>query len=188
MSMAGVACPMVRREPSSGGRFLLGLAFGSAAGALALSAGVYLVGRGIAAVLPQEERVLITAGVCFALGLADLTNTTPQVWRQVPQPLMRVLPPGTLGTAWGVDLGLLFTTQKATSLIWAVLAVGLFSDPAAVPWLLLAVVGGSSLALARRVISNEGELYSITANRRLVRIASGVILVLLCLITIIPSV
>jgi hypothetical protein len=41
--------------------------------------------------------------------------------------------PGMLGVVWGFDLGLLFTTQKTTSLLWASIAAVWLLDPSSAP-------------------------------------------------------
>jgi hypothetical protein len=179
--MAGVARPMIRASPRHGLRFLVGLTAGMMMGALVLSLAVYLVGMTVAVALSHEERLLGVATICLALGLADMTNRTPQVWRQVPQRLMKTLPPGTLGAAWGFDLQLLFTTQKETSLIWASLVAALLVEPSAAPYIVLAAFLGFFLIFARRALSEGGETFAIVGKRRLMRMASGTILILLCL-------
>ena len=115
--MAGVAGPMMRRTRAGAARFLAGLTVGGIAGGLVLSLPVYLLGSALTSVMPLTGRVLLLAAICAVLAWADLRHRTPHVWRQVPQGLVRTLPPGSLGVVWGFDLGLLFTTQKTTSLI-----------------------------------------------------------------------
>jgi hypothetical protein len=117
--MAGVASPMMRHSRSDGTRFLAGLLAGGVAGAGVLALPVYLLGRLLG---PLPDRAALAAVVLVLLGVADLRQRTPHVWRQVPQNLWHKLSPGWLGVVWGFDLALLFTTQKTTSLIWASLA------------------------------------------------------------------
>lgn len=128
--MAGVAGPMLRYAAGAGVRFLTGLAAGSAAAGLVLAVPAYLLASAAHAALPMHARFGLLSGVCAVLAIADLTNRTPHVWRQVPQPLVHRLQPGSLGVAWGFDLGLLFTTQKVVSLIWVALAAVILLDPA----------------------------------------------------------
>ena len=108
--MAGVAGPMLRRSRTAAARFLAGLAIGGVAAGLLLAVPTYLLGAVVRGLLPEPARLVVLAAVCGLFALADLALPTPQVWRQVPQRLQDVLPPGALGAAWGFDLGLLVTT------------------------------------------------------------------------------
>jgi len=58
---------------------------------------VYLLGTLAGLVMPRTAREILTAVVLLALGVADLVNRTPHIWRQVPQRLVRELSPGRLG-------------------------------------------------------------------------------------------
>jgi len=120
--MAGVAGPMLERSKAHGTRFLSGLLIGGLAASSLVATLVYALGTMVSLVAPLPVREVMTAAVVLALGVADLMNRTPHVWRQVPQAFVRSLPPGRLGLVWGFDLALLFTTQKSTSLTWATLA------------------------------------------------------------------
>jgi len=147
--MAGVAGPMLAgaRRARAGARFLAGLTVGSAAGGLVLALAVYLLGR-LAGTLPAPVRWAVLAAACVALAGADLAGRTPHPWRQVPQSLVRTLPPGTLGLTWGFDLGLLVTTQKTTSLVW----VGLVAVALLHPGYAVAVVVGMATVAALAVV------------------------------------
>src|SRR5258706_7845760 len=120
--MAGVAGPMLRRSTAQGTRFLLGLLVGELLASSLLAVAAYLVGTVVGFVAPLPLREVLTAVIVLGLGVADLMNRPPHIWRQVPQGFVRTMPPGRLGLVWGFDLGLLFTTQKSTSLTWAALA------------------------------------------------------------------
>ncbi|MEO3930031.1 hypothetical protein ABGB07_40215 [Micromonosporaceae bacterium B7E4] len=144
--MAGVAGPMLRRSRADGIRFLAGLIAGAAAGAVVVAVPVYLLGR-LLEPLPGPVALGVLAGVCVLLGLADLAQRTPHVWRQVPQALWHRLPPGALGVAWGFDLGLLFTTQKTTSLIWVAVAAVALLRPALAATALPAIAVGSMVVV-----------------------------------------
>jgi hypothetical protein len=120
--MAGVAGPMLRRSKAQGARFLGGLMFGEFVSSALVATMLYILGTLVSLVAPLPVREVATAIVVMALGVADLRNRTPHIWRQVPQQFVRSLPPGRLGLVWGFDLALLFTTQKSTSLTWVVLA------------------------------------------------------------------
>jgi hypothetical protein len=166
--MAGVASPLLRYSRARGTRFLTGLAVGGTAGGLLLAVPVYLIGT-LAGHLPFAVRVGLLALVCAALGVADLLGRTPHVWRQVPQALVRTLPPGALGLAWGFDLGLLFTTQKTTSLIWGSLAAIVLLRPG----LAAPVLPGIALvaALSMAVLSIGGFEPEAKRSRRWIRSA-----------------
>src|SRR5579875_1935508 len=137
--MAGVAGPMLRRDRAQGSRFLLGLLAGGMAASAGLAVLVYAAGTPISSLVPPRYRALLAALLIAGFGLADLTGRTPHVWRQVPQRLVRVLPPGRLGLVWGFDLSLLFTTQKTTSLAWAALTGLLLLAPSGALVALLAM-------------------------------------------------
>ena len=136
--MAGVAGPMLQRSRASGARFLAGLAVGGIAAGLVLAVPLYLAGHLAGRLAPVSAREALLVGLAFVLALADLTGRTPHVWRQVPQSLVRSLPPGTLGLTWGFDLGLLVTTQKASSLLWLSIAAVTLLDPGLAPAALVA--------------------------------------------------
>jgi hypothetical protein len=129
---------MLQRSRASGARFLTGLAVGGISAGLVLAVPLYLAGHLAGRVMPLPVKMVLLVGLAFALGLADLTGRTPHVWRQVPQRLVRSLPPGALGLTWGFDLGLLVTTQKASSLLWLSIAAVTLLDPGLVPAALIA--------------------------------------------------
>lgn len=112
---------MLQRSRSSFARFFVGLAIGQVAAAALIALLLSLVGGMLAGVVPLTGRVVLASTVAIGFGVADLLNRTPHLWRQVPQRFIGILQPGTLGIVWGFDLGLLVTTQKTTSLLWAAL-------------------------------------------------------------------
>src|ERR1022692_1131729 len=138
--MAGVAGPMFRTSRSAGARFLAGLLAGEVAAAALIAVPFFVTGEAIKTVLAAPTRLWAVAVICALLGAADLANRTPRVQRQVPETLIRRLPPAALGLAWGFDLGLLFTTQKAVSLIWAAIAAIVLLDPAMAAGLTIAAI------------------------------------------------
>ncbi|MEV6929369.1 hypothetical protein AB0M46_33435 [Dactylosporangium sp. NPDC051485] len=148
--MAGVAGPMLRERDQrfAAVRFLIALAIGGVAAALVLALLVYPAGRLLASVLPRDARLLVLAALTAVLGVADLRDRTPHMWRQVPQSLVRQLSPGPLGLVWGFDLGLLFSTQKVVSLLWAAIGAVLLLDPALAPWALGAFAITASAVVA----------------------------------------
>lgn len=145
--MAGVAGPMLRHRRTGGVRFLVGLMVGGAVGGVALAVPAYLLGGLLHAALAGRIRMWILVALGIALGMADLANRTPHVWRQVPQRLVHMLPPGTLGLTWGSDLGLLFTTQKVTSLVWVAIGAIALLRPAELWAVLVGVAVLASLAV-----------------------------------------
>src|SRR5690242_8177871 len=149
--MAGVASPMLQQSRSEGVRFLVGLTVGNAMGALVIALPIYLVGM-LVRVLPKPAALVVFVVACVLLALADLKRRTPHVWRQVPQSLWHKLSPGWLGVAWGIDLGLLFTTQKTTSLIWVALVGVICLQPAA------AVVVIPAIAVTTSLVAVAGTL------------------------------
>ncbi len=117
--MAGVAGPMLAHDPPAARRFLLGLGTGILTGSLLLLGFGLLVGSVLGMIrVSADTRLVAAAAVAAGLAAADLADRTPQLWRQVPQRLVRELPPGVLGLTWGIDLGLLVTTKKTGSLLW----------------------------------------------------------------------
>jgi hypothetical protein len=136
--MAGVAGPMRSRSRADAARFLIGLTVGGVAAGLLLAVPVYLAGYVAGQLLPASVRAGLLIAVAVGLGVADLLGRTPHVWRQVPQKLVRELPPGTLGLTWGFYLGLLVTTQKASSLLWVSIAAVVLLDPGLAPVALVA--------------------------------------------------
>ena len=189
--MAGVAGPMLRRSRSSGTRFLLGLAAGGAAAGVLLSLPAFLVGSALDAVAPERVRLLVLAGLLAALAAADLLHRTPHLMRQVPERLVWKLPPGSLGLAWGFDIGLLFTTQKTTSLIWAAIGATVLLGPTWSAPVLVSVALAASLAIA--LWSAGGWVDRIVRHERYrewlgwARRAAGVAMAALCVATILQT-
>lgn len=71
--------------------------------------------------------------ILLTLGLvtSELLSRRPQWRRQTPQRYIWDLKPFPRGFAWGFDIGLWFTTYKASSLVWIVLGCSILSgDPA----------------------------------------------------------
>lgn len=159
--MAGVAGPMLQRSRAAGARFLAGLVVGGASAGLILAVPVYLIGQLAGRYLSESVRIWLLVVLTLAFAVADLTGRTPHVWRQVPQRLVRSLPPGILGLVWGFDLGLLVTTQKTSSLLWlSVAAVTLlgpdFAPIAMVAFSLVATAGITALSLTVWTRTMEG--------------------------------
>lgn len=118
--MAGVAGPLWRWNHSAVLRFLI-----------ALLTGELIAGVTVGVVLREAGRWLGSSGspgrgvalglLLVLLGIADYGGRTPCIRRQVPQRRVNEINPVVLGMAWGLDLGLLFTTRKSTSLVWGLM-------------------------------------------------------------------
>jgi hypothetical protein len=187
--MAGVACPMMRERPAHGLRFILGLTGGVVGAGLVVSLALYLTGTATGAVIPHDVRVWLLATACGLFGIADLLNRTPHPSRQVPQALVRSLPPGVLGATWGFDLGLLVTTQKVVSLIWAAVAAVALLRPSAAPLLLVMMAVGFCSVIASRTLFRTGGQFAHGSRFDLVRersakTGSGLLLLALCVLQI----
>jgi hypothetical protein len=175
--MAGVAGPMLASDRRAALRFLAGLLVGETAAGVLLAIPAYLFSEAARALIPLAGRLWALAAVCAVFAMADLANRTPRLPRQVPQALIYRLPPGTLGVAWGFDLGLLFTTRKTVSLIWVAIAAGVLLDPALAAGIAtgaamlagLAIVAGS-MSYRPGVRSRPG------ATLRIARQASGAVI------------
>src|SRR5688572_4570703 len=117
--MVGVSNPIMRRDRRAGWRFVVGFGVGLTAAAALLTGPLLLLSAAVRPV-PQPVRLVGLLVLVALLAVADLLNRTPHVWRQVPQRFARDLDhqPGRLGLVWAIDLGLLVTTQKTTSLLW----------------------------------------------------------------------
>lgn len=146
--MAGVAGPLISRDVSGGVRFLMGLFIGGAFGGAVLAIPAYAMSLVLGFAINRRLGLILLAVGCMLLGAADLAGRTPHVWRQVPQGYVHRLQPGGLGLVWGVDLGLLFTTQKVVSLIWAALLATILLSPDLTVILLVSTGGLSGLTAA----------------------------------------
>jgi len=147
--MAGVAGPMLRTRRAAGARLLVGLLVGEIAAGVLLAVPAFLAGEGLRALFGLQARLWAVAAVCVFFGVADLMDRTPRTWRQVPEELIDKLPPGSLGLVWGFDLGLLFTTQKAVSLIWVAIAATVLLNPV----LAAAVIVGAAVTASMMVMA-----------------------------------
>ncbi|MCP9983489.1 hypothetical protein [Actinomadura madurae] len=186
--MAGVSGPMMRRRPADGARFLAGLAAGGVLSGLLVALLLYVAGRGLHAALPETPRTLALAAVALGFGIADLAGRTPHAWRQVPQVLVHRLRPGFLGVVWGFDLGLLVTTQKAASLVWAGVAAVVLLDPRAAAPVMVGLALLSNLSVALASVRFTPALIDMGTRRerlwlRSVRALSGTALVTLAAVT-----
>jgi hypothetical protein len=155
--MVGVSNPIMRRDRAGGWRFIAGFAGGLAVATGVVTA-VLLPLSSLAGLAPEPVRAGVLVALVVALGLADILNRTPHVWRQVPQRLARELnhQPGRLGLIWAVDLGLMVTTQKTTSLLWIGLAGAvLHGTPAAVVLTVATAMSAYWLTTAILVVTGD---------------------------------
>lgn len=190
--MAGVAVPMIQEQIKTAVRFLAGLAIGVLASSFVLGLCILVVGSALHALLPLSIRVGLLAVLCAVMGTADIFNRTPHVWRQVPQALVRRLSPGFLGVAWGADLGLLFTTQKAASLIWAAIggALLLYPQDGIALLLIIGLLNSATIVLRSSWIKGERLSHGTRRDRRWLRrlrTASGSLLLAACAFTVVDT-
>jgi hypothetical protein len=147
--MVGVTSPLLQADRRRAARLLAGYAFGTAAASLLLLSLLTPVARAVQSAAPGWARGGLAAMVVLALAVLDLLGRTPHLDRQTPQMLVRLLPTGragAAGVAWGFDIGLLFTTIKVSSLMWAALAWAMLLDASALP-LVLGVYAMVTIAL-----------------------------------------
>ncbi len=182
--MAGVSSPMLIYRPRAAARFLFGLTVGAILGASLVAAGMLGIGQVLALVGSHAEHVGACVGIVFLLGVADISNRTPQAERQVPQRFIRALSPGPLGLVWGVDLGLMFTTQKVVSLVWAGMVIAVLLEPS-LSFVLMWTVAGCYMGavVAWTLLHGRGlENFGSVAERRqlrLIKIVSGLSLIVI---------
>jgi len=178
---------MLRNDSrGAGARLLAGLLVGEVAAGVLLAIPAFLLGEGLRAVLPQSARLWALAAVCLLFGAADVINRTPRVQRQVPEMLIGRLPPGKLGVAWGFDLGLLFTTQKAVSLIWVAIAAAVLLDPSVAAGMLVGIAVLASMTVTVLSIWRRPGIDRLSRwypRLRLARHGSGAVLIGLFLLT-----
>lgn len=176
--MAGVASPLLKESKVLGLRFILGYTVGTAIATL-LWLLVLLVAGEAASLIPNN----VAAGVAWVsvalLGALDLLNRTPQVGRQTPQLLMNTVSDhGWRGLLYGFDIGLLFTTQKTSSLLWMVLVASLLLRPDLIFVVMIsyqmAVVSGT-VAGAVAGYATRWSSKAIAHGRTGVRIATGAV-------------
>lgn len=146
--MVGVSGPLLADSASEGTRFLLAFTLAGMAGSAVLATVGVALSMLLQHVFAFDTRLLALAAWALLLGVADLANRTPQLWRQVPQRLVRELKPGMLGTVWGFDLGLLVTTKKVTSLAWLAIGGAILIGPGWVASYVIAIGLTTSLAVA----------------------------------------
>lgn len=150
--MAGVAGPMLRRSRPQGTRFLLGLLTGGVLASALLAPVLFGLGVVLERVLSPTPRYFAGGVALTALGVLDVANRTPHVWRQVPQALVRTMSPWRLGAVWGFDLSMLFTTQKSTSVTWATLVGTAFIVPNGAWWVLIGMTVTSVAMITSRSV------------------------------------
>lgn len=148
--MVGVSDPALRRSRREGVALLSSIAVGYLVATILLVIELFLASEALAGLPELSRRVLLIVALT-AVGVADLTNRTPYMRRQVPQRFVRDLLPVSRGLLWGLDLGLLFTTQKTVGLLWAVLLwATLQASPGATA---IALVVGAAVYLSATLIT-----------------------------------
>lgn len=189
--MVGVAGPMFRRSRIEGMRFLAGFTLGQLMSALFLSVAIIAIGMVVAYVFPWQFRITLFAAGAVLLALADKTGRTPQVSRQVPVDLYHRLESGRLGFAWGADVGLLFTTQKTSSMPWlGLLAATMLVPTAALPMLMsLALASAASLLVGvirwdRKSHENAKQYFT---RLKLLRFSSAALIPAFCLLLLVSA-
>ncbi len=181
--MVGVSSPMFLYRRGDAARFFVGHFIGLALAATGLALVLYPIAQGLAAAATLATRTLLAGVLCVTLGLFDVLDKTPQSWRQTPQRYVRTLRPLGLGFVYGIDVGLLVSTQKVTSLLWAaIVGVTLVS-----PELLLAVLYGVVAVLGLSVFTQAAFLsplewsgvcgLGVMRAVRIVRLVSGSLLI-----------
>lgn len=119
--MVGVSNPSI--DSGRAWRFLTGILLGHLFAALALMLLLFPLNE-IVDFIPLPARRTVAAMATIMLGVADLVDRTPHVWRQVPQRLyLQGLGPALLGVTYGLDMGTHVSTQKVSSLPWVTLSV-----------------------------------------------------------------
>ena len=190
--MAGVAGPMLAHDPPAAKRFLLGLSTGILTGSLLLLGSGLLAGSVLDMIrVSADARLVAVAAVAAGLAAADLAGHTPQVWRQVPQRLVRELPPGVLGATWGIDLGLLVTTKKVGSLLWLAVAGPVLIQPKLLELTIPLSGAVSSLAIIYWSIRVKGDIRCLIGRSHAlaskVRIGSGTALLVASAVLVIAA-
>jgi hypothetical protein len=187
--MVGVAGPLSRRSPGAARRFIAGYSLGLVAGGAVIALLAAVVAEALGSALPLRWREVAAGALLLGVGVADVLNRTPHVMRQVPQDYARALEPGWRGLLWGADLGLLFTTQKTTSLIWGALVATVLLNPAAAPVFLVgmvvASVVGTAIGTALNHVPGRAFMGGERVFIRTVRVLSGVVLICLGLLQIV---
>lgn len=147
--MVGVTSPLLRTDRKDGVRLMATYALGTVLAGVVLVVLLTPLASAAQAALPARERALAAAVAVLVLGLLDLSGHTPHVHRQTPQRLARLPRAGhtaVAGIVAGFDIGLLVTTIKVSSLMWAALVWATLAGPGALPWV-VAVHAGVALAL-----------------------------------------
>lgn len=121
--MVGVASPLFRNgHPRDGRLVVAGYVTGTLLAALVVLTTLQVAAAGLHAIIPGRTLSFALALILGLLFLTDLLGRTLHWRRQTPQRVRR-LPPFVRGAIWGTDIGLLFSTVKVTSLVWALLAL-----------------------------------------------------------------
>lgn len=187
--MVGVSDPLYKRRKADGICFLCGLAFGQLVACCVVVALLLPISMGVNAIFPPIALSSTLALVLLTLGTLDLSNRTPYKHRQVPQRFALGLADGPRGVIWGIDLGLLVTTQKTTSLWWAALVGSALTSSEQVPAVLFGGTAVCVTGIAWFTVNQRyrGEAFtsviSAVPSGRLLRCVSGSALVVVAAVT-----
>lgn len=154
--MAGVLSPLSRVSAKRSISFLVSYAVGSAVAAVMMAVPLILVSNWLSAEVSVSVRVAVAVGFGALLLLADVLGHTPSSRRQTPQSLARTLGTAPLGLVYGLDVGLIYTTQMASSLPTIALAGATLSGPDAVVRTLVAFWAVTLLLLGMISILSHG--------------------------------
>lgn len=169
--MVGVAEPLLKWDRPAGRRFLVAFGLGLMVSALVLALLLSMTQFALHLMVAPEIIVWLSALTIALLGLLDLVGHTPQLHRQTPQSWNRELRPGIRGLLYGADVGLLVSTQKATSLIWIAIAGGLVTRFMWLPLLLVVFALSHAVTVAALSALRVGHRIELRMNRRLQRLS-----------------
>ncbi|MCP9954256.1 hypothetical protein [Actinomadura madurae] len=186
--MAGVSGPMMRRRPADGARFLAASPRAGSCPGCSWHCCCTWRDAGCTRRCPRHRGRSPWRPWRSGSGSPTSPGRTPHAWRQVPQVLVHRLRPGFLGVVWGFDLGLLVTTQKAASLVWAGVAAVVLLDPRAAAPVMVGLALLSNLSVALASVRFTPALIDMGTRRerlwlRSVRALSGTALVTLAAVT-----
>lgn len=117
--MVGVSS-LYRQNPDRRSAFFGGLLLGELAGGVLVVGLLAPMSLALESELNYDQRLTVAAAVVIAFAVLDIGGWTPHTRRQTPQRLARQLSgPVPLGLVYGLDVGLVVTTQKASSLLYS---------------------------------------------------------------------
>jgi hypothetical protein len=121
--MVGVTSPVFRnRRFNEGRRLVAGYVLGTGLASMLIALAIIVLSVGVEEILPMRGRYYSLGGALVVLLVLDASGRVIFLNRQTPQRI-RLLPPFARGMIWGLDIGLLVTTIKVTSLVWALIII-----------------------------------------------------------------